>query len=124
MRDALKTMPRLLNRTAGRPCTLTLKLEDFESDWRGATARLWDLIGVSDRATFETLERVALRHNVYGGGSSGRYNAHVSVNRTAKGRLRAQLASMPEQYELLQQARARLGYPIVGKEGRQHAAPR
>ena len=33
LRDSLKTMPRLLNRTGDNPCTLTVRLEDFEHDW-------------------------------------------------------------------------------------------
>ena len=128
LRDALKTMPRLLNRTAGRPCALTLRLEDFEAGWEAAVSRLFDLIGVTDPRTLRALTSLVARHNVYArsrgkasaaGGAP--YNRHVSGNASAKDELRAQLVASGAAFERIQRVRAVLGYPAVGKEGRGRA---
>ncbi len=128
LRDALKTMPRLLNRTAGRPCALTLRLEDFEAGWEAAVSRLFDLIGVTDPRTLRALTSLVARHNVYArsrgkasaaGGAP--YNRHVSGNASAKDELRAQLVASGAAFERIQRVRAVLGYPAVGKEGRSRA---
>lgn len=120
MRDALKTMPRLANRTGGKPCTLTVRLEDFERDWDGTTAALWDLMGVRDPVAVAKLDRAAAVHNVYTK-KPIRYNKHVTLKSAASGpnsrdRMRGVMRGMGEQYEAIRRVRLRLGYPAVGKE--------
>ena len=120
MRDALKTMPRLLNRTAGQACTLTVRLEDFERDWSGTVGRMWDLIGV-DRQTTRRLNRAVAKHNVYGV-RRGNFNKHVEKNASSRSSMR-QMVRQPElaeAYAKIRGVRAKLGYSMVGREG--HAA--
>jgi len=116
MRDSLKTMPRLLNRTRANSCTLTVRLEDFEADWSGTVARLWDLLGV-DAAVALTLDRAVAKHNVYT--DKRKYNRHVS-NLTTRSPMRQQfrilVALLPDAYAKIVAVRRRLGYPDVGKE--------
>ena len=119
MRDALKTMPRLLNRTAG-PCTLVTRLEDFERDWAGTTAKIWDLIGV-DRSTAYRLDRAVAKHNVYG--SRPRYyNKHVEKNASSRGSMRQSLRHIDDAYANILRVRAKLGYPAHGREWQGDAA--
>ena len=113
-RDALKTMPRLLNRTAGKECTLTLRLEDFEHDWSGTIARLWDLLGL-DAATAARLDRAVAKHNVYSARRQRGYNRHVG-NATTRDAMRRSVRTLPEAYAKVQAVRKRLGYPTVGRE--------
>ena len=116
LRDALKTMPRLLNRTGGRACTLTVRLEDFERDWDGTTAQLWDLLGV-DAVMAARLDRAVAKHNVYAGRPKY-YNPHVTSN-SSSGRvlMRQRVRQLPEAYAKIQNVRRKLGYPAVGREG-------
>ena len=115
LRDALKTMPRLLNRTAARPCTLTVRLEDFERDWAGTVAKMWDLIGV-DASTARRLDRAVAKHNVYG--ARPRYfNKHVEKNASSRSGMRQSIRHLAEPYAKIRSVRAKLGYPLVGREG-------
>ena len=118
MRDALKTMPRLLNRTAGRACTLTVRLEDFEANWHGTIGRMWDLLGI-DRATAVKLNRAVAKHNVYAAKKKPKYNRHVS-NTSSRSAIRVRLRGLPDAYKKLRAARARLGYPASGREDAEH----
>ena len=115
LRDALKTMPRLLNRTGGRPCTLTVRLEDFERDWKGTMGKMWDLIGV-DSATARRLDRAVAKHNVYGA-RPRYYNKHVEKNASSREYMRHSIRHLSESYAKIQAVRAKLGYPPVGREG-------
>ena len=116
LRDALKTMPRLHNRTAG-PCTMTVRLEDFERDWYGTMARMWDLIGV-DRATARRLHRASAKHNVYGARRSV-FNKHVEKNASSRSGMRRSVRepAFADAYAKIRAVRAKLGYPLVGREG-------
>lgn len=115
LRDSLKTMPRLLNRTAGSACTLTVRLEDFERDWSGTVSKMWDLLGV-DRATARRLDRAVAKHNVYG--ARPRYfNKHVEKNASSRSSMRSGMRHLDESYAKIQAVRAKLGYPSVGREG-------
>jgi len=116
LKDNLKTMPRVLNRTASRPCTLTLRLEDFERDWRGTTKRLWDLFGVFDSGVQARLTREVAKHNVYQSARPKLTNKHVG-NVTSRGAMRAAVRSLPEVYQKIQHVRRLTGFPLVGKEG-------
>ena len=116
LHDNLKTMPRVLNRTGGRPCTLTLRLEDFERDWRGTTARLWDLFGVQGAGVSARLDREIAKHNVYQSNRPRLTNAHVG-NVTSRGAMRAVVRSLPAVYQKIQHVRKQIGFPAVGKEG-------
>lgn len=113
MRDSLKTMPRLLNRTRANSCTLTLRLEDFELDWNSAVARIWDLLGV-DAATTRRLNHAVAKHNVYT--AKRKYNRHVS-NASSRSVMRQRIKRLPDAYAKVVMVRGRLGYPDVGKEG-------
>jgi len=117
MKDALKTMPRLLNRTQDRPCTLTLRLEDFERDWRGTTARLWDVLGVQDPGVALRLDEAIAKHDVYHSDRPGYYNPHVTSGAAgSRGAVRALIRGVPDLYSRIQDVRRRLGYPIEGRE--------
>ena len=110
LKDALKTMPRLLNRTSASPCTLTVRLEDFERDWRGTTARLWDLFGVEDAAVAERLDRAIAKHNVYQSDRPRYYNKHVAnANVSSRSAMRRLLRDTPDIYSKIQDVRRRLG---------------
>jgi len=122
LKDNLKTMPRVLNRTASRRCTLTLRLEDFERDWRGTTARLWDLFGVQDAGVAARLDREVAKHNVYQSSRPRLTNKHVG-NVTSRGAMRAAVRSMPNVYRKIQHVRHLIGFPAVGKEGAQGSMP-
>ena len=115
LRDALKTMPRLLNRTAGRACTLTVRLEDFERNWDGTTSKMWDLIGV-DRATARRLDRAVAKHNVYGARPKY-YNKHVEKNASSRETMRRSVRHLDDSYVKIRAVRAKLGYAPVGREG-------
>lgn len=112
-RDSLKTMPRLLNRTSSLPCTMTVRLEDFERDWGGTIRRLWDLLGITDAAMVQRLTKAVAKHNVYT--AKRKFNRHVS-NVSSRGLMRERVKLMPETYARLVTLRRRLGYPEVGKE--------
>jgi len=115
-RDSLKTMPRLFNRTASDRCTLTYRFEDFKSDWDGAIAKLWDMLGITDRATVEQLNRLAAKHNVYRPSRS--FNKHVSsASADKRQHMRAVLQKSPA-YAQIVEVRRVLGYPLVEAEGR------
>lgn len=114
MRDALKTMPRLYNRTAG-PCTLTVRLEDFEKDWSGTVGRIWDLLGV-DAYTSRRLHRAVAKHNVYGA-RPRYYNKHVETNASSRGAMRQTLGHVTDAYSKIRAVRAKIGYPATGREG-------
>ena len=116
LKDNLKTMPRVLNRTATRPCTLTLRLEDFERDWRGTTARLWDLFGVQDSGVAARLDTEVAKHNVYQSSRPRLTNKHVG-NVTSRGTMRAAVRSLPAVYGKIQHVRRQTGFPEIGKEG-------
>jgi hypothetical protein len=114
LRDSLKTMPRLLNRTQAMPCTLTLRLEDFERQWGRTVGRIWDLLGVKSAAQVARLTKLVAKHNVYT--AKRKYNRHVS-NTSSRASMRQRIKRLPETYAKLVSVRARLGYPAVGKEG-------
>jgi len=114
LRDALKTMPRLLNRTGGSPCTLTVRLEDFERDWTGTISRLWDLLGVDSR-TAARLHRAVDKHNVYRS-RPGYFNRHVTKNSTSRVHMRQTIRGIDDAYAKIQGVRRKLGYPEVGRE--------
>jgi hypothetical protein len=109
--DVLKTMPRLLNKTARQHCTLTLRLEDFQRDWSGTVARMWDLLGL-DASTARQLDRAVAKHNVYAAKNKKhrKYNKHVS-DQSRRGLIRNQLRALPAAYAKIQQVRKELGYP-------------
>lgn len=115
LKDALKTMPRLLNRTHASPCTLTVRLEDFERDWRGTTARLWDIFGVEDASVATRLDRAIAKHNVYQSAQPRYFNKHVA-NVTSRSAMRGIVRDTPDIYSKIQDVRRRLGYPAVGRE--------
>ena len=115
LKDALKTMPRLLNRTYALPCTLTVRLEDFERDWRGTTARLWDIFGVEDSGVATRLDRAIAKHNVYQSSQPRYFNKHVA-NVTSRSEMRRIVRDTPDIYSKIQDVRRRLGYPAVGRE--------
>ena len=117
MRDALKTMPRLVNRTLSNPCTLTLRLEDFSTDWDMSMARLWDLLGVRDAQMVKALNRKVARHNVYSKGKSQRFNKHVAHNSSSsRDMMRRLVRGMPMEYEQLKRVRRKIRYPEYGRE--------
>ena len=114
LRDALKTMPRLTNRTSTNPCTLTLRLEDFSAQWDKSVARLWDLMGVRDAALVAKLNRRIARHNV---NANKRFNKHVERNASSsRAGLRRLLRDMPALYEQIQRVREKINYPTIGRE--------
>ena len=108
LRDALKTMPRLLNRTAARPCTLTLCLEELERNWGRTIGRMWDLLGL-DAPTAAKLHRAVAKHNVYAAKKKAKFNRHVS-NSSKRGALRSQLRALPDVDGKLRTVRKKLGY--------------
>jgi hypothetical protein len=115
-RDNLKTMPRLFDRTAHRACTLTVRFEDFATDWEGTLGGLWDLMGVTAPADLKRLARVSEKHNVY------RHNntrgSHVSLaSSDRRAAMRELLRRSPDAMERIRSVRRKLGYPLVGLEG-------
>ena len=114
LRDSLKTMPRLLNRTRAMPCTLTLRLEDFERQWGRTIGRIWDLLGVTDPTQVARLTKLVAKHNVYT--AKRKYNKHVS-NATSRTSMRQRVKRLPETYAKIVSVRRRLGYPAHGREG-------
>lgn len=116
-RDSLKTMPRLLNRTAAHPCTMTVRFEDFARRWDYTLAQLFNQMGVSDFATLAALNARVARHNIYR--RAARRNSHVSrASAATRQRMRALLRESPQAYAEIQRVRRRIGYPAVGAEGR------
>lgn len=117
LRDSLKTMPRVWNRTHANPCTLEVRLGDFSRDYHGTVQRMWDLLGVTNSYMLKQLNARVARHDVYGMGSRGAYNRHVSKNTSIRDTMRNTLRDSGPGYRRLQRTRAALGFPIVGQEG-------
>lgn len=115
-RDNLKTMPRLFDRTARRPCTLTLRFEDFATDWEATLGSLWDLLGVTRPAELALLARVSEKHNVYRHNNTrGSHVSSTSTDRRAA--MRELIRRSPDAIARIRSVRRKLGYPLVGLEG-------
>ena len=129
LRDSLKTMPRLWNRTHANPCTLEVRLGDFSRDYHGTVRRMWDLLGVTNSYLLRQLDARVARHDVYGMGRQAAYNRHVAKNTSVRDLMRSTLRDSGSGYRHLQRVRAVLGFPAVGLEGPlpvplvQHRAP-
>ncbi|KAL1530946.1 hypothetical protein AB1Y20_001837 [Prymnesium parvum] len=131
MRDSLKTMPRLTNRTAGTTahlspllasCLLPSSLHRHPPTSPTRAAPLFRSQSVSSHASSGGLlcrlggdYRPA--HNVYAKNKPLRYNRHVSNASSARDQLRRMLRDMPDVYKQLQKVRRRINYPLVGREG-------
>ena len=117
MRDSLKTMPRLFNRTHDNPCTLEVRLGDFARDWSGTIGRIWDLMGVKNSVMLRQLNTRVERHNVYGVARRGAFNKHVEKNSSSRDTMRTTMRSAGNAYHKIQRVRRSIGFPAVGREG-------
>lgn len=116
-RDNLKTMPRLYERTGSRKCTYTVKFEDFATDWEGTLTQLWDLLGVTEPKDLALLTRVSEKHNVYRHNTTrGRHVSSTSASKRAA--MRELLRRSPDAMARIREVRRKLGYPLVGEEGK------
>uniref|UniRef100_A0A7S3X6W7 Sulfotransferase domain-containing protein n=1 Tax=Emiliania huxleyi TaxID=2903 RepID=A0A7S3X6W7_EMIHU len=115
-RDNLKTMPRLHARVGARPCTLTLRFEDFSRDWEGTLSSLWALLGVREAAQLAALARVSEKHNVYRHNTTrGRHVSSTSSDRRTA--MRQLLRRNRDAIARIREVRRQIGYPRVGQEG-------
>lgn len=118
LRDSLKTMPRLFNRTHNNPCALEVRLSDFQRDYYGTVSRMWDLLGVDNSLVLKQLNSRVGKHNVYGMQQQKQlFNRHVNRNSSVRSIMRTTLRDSGKGYRTIQRVRRDLGFPSVGREG-------
>ena len=67
-------------------------------------------------STARRLDRAVAKHNVYG--ARPRYfNKHVEKNASSRSGMRQSIRHLAEPYAKIRSVRAKLGYPLVGREG-------